>query len=172
MIMQADGYPVNAKSWSDKFLEYDYIGAPWNRVISRNEQYSVPLQPHSQIIDLTVNGCVGNGGFCIRSKRLVERVTNYNYNLSPVYWEQLDTKQPVSEDEYICKYKRQELEAEGFTFAPVELAQFFSIENDVWTGQFGFHGKDTIKLNKRIGHFNFDYHTYEKEVKVDENLFI
>ena len=28
MIMQADGYPVNAKSWSDKFLEYDYIGAP------------------------------------------------------------------------------------------------------------------------------------------------
>jgi len=172
MIMQTDGYPLNPSCWSDKFLEYDYIGAPWSRVISRNEQYSVPVQPNVKVINLLVNGSVGNGGLCIRSKRLVERVANYNYDLSPVYWEQLDVKDIASEDEYICKYKRKELEAEGLTFAPVELAQFFSIENDVWAGQFGFHGKDTIKLNKRIGHFNFDYHAYEKEVKVDENLFI
>lgn len=172
MIMQTDGYPLNVNSWSDKFLEYDYIGAPWSRVISRNGQYSVPVRPNPKLMNLLVNGSVGNGGLCIRSKRLVERVANYNYDLSPVYWEGLDVTDTATEDEYICKYKRRELESEGFTFAPVELAQFFSIENDAWTAQFGFHGKGTIKLNKRIGHFNFDYHAYENEVKLDENVFI
>jgi len=172
MIMQTDGYPLNPSCWSDKFLEYDYIGAPWSRVISRNEQYSVPMKPSPELVDLHLNASVGNGGLSIRSKKLIERVTNYNYDLSPIYWDKINITGAATEDEYICKYKRPELEAEGFTFAPVELAQFFSIENDVWAGQFGFHGKETIKLNKRIGHFNFDYHAYEKEVKVDENLFI
>lgn len=165
MIIQTDGYPLNPNAWHDKFLDYDYIGAPWIRLISSSGNYSVPIHPNPSLVHLHLNASVGNGGFCVRSKRLMRRVSEYNYDLSPIKWEKLNISDAATEDEYICKLKRPELQAEGFTFAPVELAQFFSIENDIWTGQFGFHGKDTIKLNRRLGNFRFDYHAYETEVK-------
>jgi len=33
-------------------------------------------------------------------------------------------------------------------FAPVEVARFFSVENNEWNGQLGFHGKHTYNLSK------------------------
>ena len=39
-----DGFVINPHLWQDRFLEYDYIGAPW------------------------AEGFVGNGGFTLRSK--------------------------------------------------------------------------------------------------------
>lgn len=39
-----DGFVINPQLWQDKFLDYDYIGAPW------------------------AEGFVGNGGFTLRSK--------------------------------------------------------------------------------------------------------
>lgn len=47
MSVHEDGFPIRPDLWSDKFLEYDYIGAPW--------------------FDL-----VGNGGFSIESKRMLK----------------------------------------------------------------------------------------------------
>jgi len=32
-------------------------------------------------------------------------------------------------------------------FAPYELANRFSVENKKYDGQFGFHGKETMKIN-------------------------
>ena len=29
LVIQADGYVLNGKSWLSEFLDYDYIGAPW-----------------------------------------------------------------------------------------------------------------------------------------------
>jgi len=49
MIIQHDGYVINADAWDDRFLEYDYIGAPWMYRDGRN---------------------VGNGGFSMRTKKL------------------------------------------------------------------------------------------------------
>lgn len=43
-----DGFVINPFLWQDKFLEYDYIGAPW------------------------ANGVVGNGGFTLKSKLFME----------------------------------------------------------------------------------------------------
>lgn len=49
LLIQHDGYVIDETVWTDEFLAYDYIGAPWNYKDGRN---------------------VGNGGFSIRSKRL------------------------------------------------------------------------------------------------------
>lgn len=48
LVIQHDGYVLDGNAWTDEFLEYDYIGAPW-------------LYPDNN---------VGNGGFSIRSHRL------------------------------------------------------------------------------------------------------
>ena len=53
LIIQADGYVLNGKSWLPEFLEYDYIGAAWLYSDGRN---------------------VGNGGLSCRSKKLQEIV--------------------------------------------------------------------------------------------------
>ena len=50
LLIQWDGYVINEDAWQECFLEYDYIGAPWNYFDGRN---------------------VGNGGFSLRSKKLL-----------------------------------------------------------------------------------------------------
>src|SRR6266850_1256662 len=47
LTIQWDGWVINPHLWNDDWLQYDYIGAPWD------------------------DGCVGNGGFSLRSKRLM-----------------------------------------------------------------------------------------------------
>jgi hypothetical protein len=47
----------DVNSWTDEFLDYDYIGAPW--VWAKNQRHSV-----------------GNGGFVLLSKRMCEHVHN------------------------------------------------------------------------------------------------
>lgn len=49
LLIQHDGYVINGDAWTDEFLDYDYIGAPWMYKDGRN---------------------VGNGGFSLRSTRL------------------------------------------------------------------------------------------------------
>ena len=53
LLVQNDGFIVNPKLWSNDFLNYDYIGAPWNLTF-------VPGQR------------VGNGGFSLRSKKFLK----------------------------------------------------------------------------------------------------
>jgi hypothetical protein len=53
LLVQNDGFIINPDLWSDDFLNYDYIGAPWNFTF-------VPGQR------------IGNGGFSLRSKRFLE----------------------------------------------------------------------------------------------------
>jgi len=51
LSIQYDSWIVNPSAWTDEFLEYDYIGAPWSWFPDKN---------------------VGNSGFCLRSRRLLE----------------------------------------------------------------------------------------------------
>jgi len=121
MVAEHDGFILNPEAWSDEFLNYDYIGAPW-------------------LMDGKL--VVGNGGFSIRSKRLLELVQKDDFiqlgNKS-------DHRYAENEDWVIGVVKREYLENKGIRFAPVELAKKFSFEsqgrpNHKWQGQFGFHG--------------------------------
>jgi len=107
LTVQHDGYIVNPAAWTDEFLQYDYIGAPW------------------------YNGCVGNGGFSLRSQKLLYALT------------QVKVFDPHPEDWRIGINYREELEGHGVKYAPVSLAHKFSIENKPYVDSFGFHGAYT-----------------------------
>jgi len=115
LIFQWDGYVKNWKAWSMDWLQYDYIGAPWAHEDGLN---------------------VGNGGFSLRSRRLMEIVAT-----DPA----ISRRHP--EDVRICRDYRPYLEREHrIRFAPVEVARRFSIEgygqgNRTHTTEFGFHGR-------------------------------
>jgi hypothetical protein len=50
LIVQWDGFVLDAARWEDRFLDFDYIGAPWPQ-----------FEEH----------VVGNGGFSLRSRKLL-----------------------------------------------------------------------------------------------------
>jgi hypothetical protein len=110
LVMQWDGFVLDASRWSDEFLRYDYVGARW---------------PHFE-----GSHTVGNGGFSLRSSRLLGALQDPDLAVSH------------PEDNAICRVYRDYLEKRyGIAFAPEEVANAFSFELDVRnTATFGFHG--------------------------------
>lgn len=125
LIVQHDGFVLNADAWNDKWLQYDYIGAPWMWYTEKN---------------------VGNGGFSLRSKRL-HTILATDPNIIPQNEPRVTTNK--EEDHCICRIYRNYLEAKyKIKFAPIEVAEKFSIEawsvtppGNKYNGQFGFHGR-------------------------------
>lgn len=131
LIIHADGYVVKPEAWRDEWLQYDYIGAPWEWI---KDDYNI-----------------GNGGFNLRSKKLMEAVRS----LRPAVTH--------PEDSVICRELRPQLELMGIRFAPLEVCRKFSIEayaskDNKYNGQFGFHSRwvdmsalpKWIQLPKRV----------------------
>lgn len=129
LIIHPDGYVQNAAAWKDEWLQYDYIGATWTYKDGMNN---------------------GNGGFSLRSKKLLEILSKIDcdkYNVHP-------------EDCFISRQIRKWLETEyQIKFAPEEVCNQFSIEayasnmidsqgfgSNTYTGQFGFHGYHVVGL--------------------------
>ncbi len=118
LVIQHDGYVLNHKAWDDEFLQYDYIGATWGYKDNMN---------------------VGNGGFSLRSARLMKILAEDSG---------IRVKHP--EDHIICRIYRRYLEQKyNIRFAPEEVANRFAIEaygfvfhgSNVYNNQFGFHGR-------------------------------
>jgi hypothetical protein len=109
LCVQWDGFVLDGNAWDPQFLDYDYIGAVW---------------PH-----FSDGHNVGNGGFSLRSRRLLEECRA------------LDYQGPELEDVVISRLCRSRLEARGIRFAPAAVAQRFAFEREPPTGcEFGFHG--------------------------------
>jgi len=124
-----DGFVINPQLWDDAFLEYDYIGAPWLHTVQYfGEKYRV-----------------GNGGFSLRSKKLINLCKNI--------------KTKGHEDAAICIYHRDALEQHGCKFAPVEVAMKFSLEEQIpecpfdLNKTFGFHGRGVPEMDPSRGHY-------------------
>lgn len=111
LCVQWDGFVLHPDMWQPRFLNYDYIGATW------------PWLPEGQN--------VGNGGFCLKSKRLLDMQAELSF----------DTTEPLADDVFICRTMRKELEQKGIKFAPSEVADQFSYERAApKVDTFGFHG--------------------------------
>jgi len=133
LFMQADGFICNPNKFKNSFFNYDYIGAPWPK------NFFKTISPHDEFI--------GNGGFSLRSKKLLDLCENIPEVI-------------FNEDITICHNYRKQFEVNGCNFAPYEVAKNFSIEiqcsNDhVIEECFGFHGKAHIEkatklLNKHL----------------------
>jgi hypothetical protein len=115
LLIQYDGFIANAGSWTDTFQDYDYIGAKWF-------WYSDGFN-------------VGNGGFSLRSKRLLQALSE---DAVPISIESLK----YGEDTFICRLYRRFLENKyGIKFAPEAIADKFSYErSEPVDNPFGFHG--------------------------------
>lgn len=110
LIVQWDGFVIDASRWDPAFLEFDYIGAPWPQFSDGHD--------------------VGNGGFSLRSRRLLEACRDPEF-------QRFDP-----EDLAICRANRRLLEDRyGIKFADRETASSFSHERGNHPGSsFGFHG--------------------------------
>lgn len=118
LIVQNDGFIINPHLWKDEFLDYDYIGAPWNlngmRVWKRTNR-------------------IGNGGFSLRSKKLL----SYTQTL-----DNIDYNEPEDVTNSLIIERNKE-----FKYPTVDIAVKFSLEDPLedfpynFNSCFGFHGK-------------------------------
>lgn len=110
LFVQWDGYVINPDAWDPAFLTADYLGATW---FWRDDSMRV-----------------GNGGFSLRSRRLLDALQDPRIELAE------------AEDTTICRTFRPLLEREhGIHFGSESLADKFAFEADYPVGQpFGFHG--------------------------------
>jgi hypothetical protein len=135
LIIQQDGFVVNVSSWREEFLAFDYIGAPW----------TLPRDSFSYRDRLGKIVRVGNGGFSMRSKRLLDLANALNLPWEPFHGY-------YNEDGFICCKNRHLYEANGCKFAPIEVAAHFSREALIPEFEhivpFGFHGKNSPYINR------------------------
>lgn len=118
LVAQWDGHVLDARRWRPEFLDYDYIGASWPQFSDGHD--------------------VGNGGFSLRTRRLMEACKNLEFRASH------------PEDLAIGRANRDWLEARGMHFAPRALADLFATERagDLETS-FGYHG--VFNMPRAIG---------------------
>jgi len=136
LLIQSDGFIVNPNKWNDEFLKYDYLGAPWP--IS-NLAHNIPKFPIilEECLKNKKMNQIGNGGFSLRSKKLLEHVCTMFKN----------DHYGIPEDALICNLYRNVLQNAKLKFTDdIDLAASFSCEatfvnNKHYSSDnsFGFH---------------------------------
>jgi hypothetical protein len=115
LVIQHDGFIINTSAWNPAFLEYDYIGAPW--WMTERDGF----------------GNVGNGGFSLRSRKLLDWCATYDFG---------DKYHP--EDNAIGLWHTETLRKTGLKIATEAVAAKFSWEGNgkypKYNNQFGYHG--------------------------------
>lgn len=128
LLIQADGFIVNNFMWSEEFFNFDYIGALW----MHNQE-----KRYCKENNLECSNVVGNGGFSLRSKKLLEECSKLIYdNTSP-------------EDAFICLKNYNNLKEVGIKFADAATASRFSTDPFNYKS-FGFHGDKNFINNVEI----------------------
>lgn len=128
LLIHADGYVINPQLWTNDWLSYDYIGAPWP-LPSDNYSYRTP---EGELIR------VGNS-VSLRSKKILEGPSKLSLGWKAFY-------NNTNEDGFLCVHNRKALEAEECRFAPLEVAKSFSKEHEIEENKgletFAFHTVD------------------------------
>ena len=112
LVVQWDGFVIDGTMWANEFWNYDYIGAKWPHVAAEFR--------------------VGNGGFSLRSKRLLNALVDPAITLNS----------EENEDEAICIRHRELLEKKySIVFADERVADRFAFDVSRPVGPtLGFHG--------------------------------
>lgn len=126
LSIQSDGFVINPHLWTDEFLQYDYLGAPW------------PLG-----LPWCEKNRVGNGGFVMKSKRFLDLETTLPHTTQ-------------HNDTYVTNTYYDYFINNGCKYAPVYTAAKFSLEHSIpeydydLSKTFGFHGKLHEEARNRI----------------------
>lgn len=127
ILIHDDGFIVNPKSWSEEFLKYDYIGAPW----------PVPKIKYDKYFRDKENNLIRVGNsVSLRSKRLLELPSKLGLEWS-------DPHGYYHEDGYLCVQNRDILQKNGIKFADFQSSLNFSREKtliqNIGLKPFAFH---------------------------------
>ena len=106
ILIHDDGFVVNAESWRDEFLEYDYIGAPWG---------------HKHLLDKNGEIITNGNSVSLRSKKLLDIPKKTNMPWIPYHGD-------FNEDTQICVWNRNLFLDNGCNFASFDIAKYFSHE--------------------------------------------
>jgi tetratricopeptide (TPR) repeat protein len=112
LVVQWDGFVIHDCAFADEFWNYDYIGARWPHVPGEFK--------------------VGNGGFSLRSKKLLKALCD----------DEIVFREDENEDETICIRYRELLETKyNIAFADERVADRFAFDVSRPIGRtLGFHG--------------------------------
>ena len=111
MLIHPDGYIINPELWTNRWLRYDYIGAPW----------PLPKDNYSYRDEAGELVRVGNS-VSLRSKKLLDLIAQREWKS---YYGN------TNEDGFICCHNRKWLESKGCKFAPLSVAKYFSKEHEI-----------------------------------------
>jgi len=111
ILIHSDGFIVNPQCWTNQFLEYDYIGAPW------------PLPKDSFSYRDSFGNIIRMGNsVSLRSRRMLALPSELNLD-----WRSADHGF-FHEDGFLCVQNRHVLQQHGMKFAPLSVACHFSRE--------------------------------------------
>jgi hypothetical protein len=136
LTIHDDGFVINPHLWTDEFLKYDYIGAPWKNLGQRNR--------------------VGNAGFCLRSNRFIQLTRYLNFRGTHD-----DTE--LTNDYYDfftqngCKYAPLEVAMKFSLESKIPECEY-NLENC-----FGFHGRG---LPETVSVHEGQYQMFQDKVKL------
>lgn len=140
LVAQWDGHVLDARNWRPEFIEFDYIGARWPQFTDGYD--------------------VGNGGFSLRSRRLMQACRDPAFALVH------------PEDVAIGRTNRGWLECQGMRFAPRELADLFAAERaGTLSAGFGYHGVFNMPKAVGIGAFWSIYRELDDRGTVRHDFF-
>lgn len=144
--VQHDSTVIDSAYWTDEFLNYDYVAAPWPMgIIQASDMVAGRIEK--------IPNVVGNGGFSLRTRKYVEESAKLEW-------------QHKNEDLNICVFNYENMVKRGIKFAPPELASRFAVEHPVPTknfarsllftyNSFGFHGEFNNAGMDFIKHYKF-----------------
>lgn len=126
ILIHADGFIVHPEAWTQEFLNFDYIGAPW----------PLPKDTFSYRDVLGNIIRVGNS-VSLRSKLMLELPQKLGLD-----WADADHGY-FHEDGFLCVQHRETLMKHGIKFPPLSVACRFSRERTIpenrWVKPFAFH---------------------------------
>jgi hypothetical protein len=135
LTIQSDGFIVDGKYWTNEFFEYDYIGAPW--------------------LDMKTKNRIGNGGFSLRSKKFLKVSSTLEYRADIQFQPNIKPGELVTpEDWFCCVYMYDEMIKNGIKFPSIDLAYQFSVEHPSFFKKFNRSKIETYKSFGFHGNFN------------------
>ncbi len=142
LIVQDDGFVLNANKWDPDWLNFDFCGAPW----PKQEEWK-KIQKASRYMDKWSNS-VGNGGFSLRSRKFLQLSSQFK------------SCEGYSEDNFLCIIQQHFMYENGVHFPTPYRIRSFSQENNLidWPKQiyldsastFGFHGHQFVNSSELI----------------------
>ena len=151
LVVQDDGHIVNPLNWDEKFLEYDYIGAPWPTTAKWRKRWK--NKNVSNASKVVKKNRVGNGGFSLRSRKFLD------------YSAKFDSCNGIAEDVFLCLENYTTAIDSNIKFAPFDVAFKFSAEVPLKgrrlnkenaniyfdkSAHFGWHGKRFLNYEELL----------------------